>query len=605
MKRSETTCNRTSYTLPLRARRLISLAFMGLLALITSPWERIVEAYAQATVQAEIAPESGSINDLFIFTVTFEGSQQQISPQVQTSADFDVQFLGPRSFTSIVNGTVLSQQSFVYQLTPKHEGTLRTPEVHATVNAMQLVARPLSVVIGAGAPPPDPSRPDDAALFMNQTATPNTVYLGQQIVNSLGIYTRVNLKGVSVESSSADGFWQETISNDRSSQKTLQGKEYTMFELTRALFPLKTGNLVIPGRQAIAKIPVVKRAKPLSAFDPFNDDFFEQFFQGTHIQETKLSSNEISVEVQPLPPVPVDMNRFSRGLAIVGNTKVSTQYADSVMNVGESKNVSVIVTSEGNLNPLQTLPLSPSPGVKLYEGQTQTTHDTRGARLVTQKTFTYTVVPVQAGAVRIPGPTLAFFDPDTRSYTLASTRDITFLVAGQPNISSQANQGGLSPSVSTPTSNLIPTLPPIQAAPSLKYREKSWWEEMQERISVQLALLILASTIAIVGLGALLITRRSIQSSRLSLVNELALITELADFERLVRTWIVSKVPDATTSSSLDELRALIRSRLSDKGAALALVSILDEIEVQRYGGKASSTLPQLKERFLKASGAL
>ena len=435
---------------------------------------------ADPMLRSEISPELGSLDDLYLFTVTLDDYQDRVNPQLSTSADFSVELLGPKTSISIINGAVRSQQAFVYQLTPKRSGNLKTPEAQVAVSGKILSAPPINVSISpmANTQPTDPQAgttnpPPNQQLFMTQTASPEGVYVGQQIVNSIGVFTQVNLKGVRINDDTSDGFWQETISDGQNGQRELNGKEYATIHISRALFPLRPGTLVIPARQGIAQVPVTRQSNPLSGFDPFSADFFDNFFQRTVVQERKMQSNEVTIDAVALPAPPADIKQFLHGLTIVGNTSLSLEYSDTPLNVGESKNITVRIIREGHLNPLKFLPLAPPSGVKVYEGQSLVRHNTHGGKLITEKTFTYSIVPVRSGMLRIPGAALAYFDPYEKKYRVASSKDIVIVSSGSTSL--PENPGDNNPpeqidnsSRDTLIASPIPTLPPVAIAPPLE-----------------------------------------------------------------------------------------------------------------------------------------
>lgn len=571
--------------------RLLSLLVIHLLLLLTA----ISAAVAQPSqsLRSEIAPTSGSIDDLFIFTVSYEGGEQRITPQLQTSSDFDVQLLGPKTSITILNGVIRSQQSFVYQLVPKREGSLKTPEVQVATAQGTLSAPPIPVAISArgtspgnsAATPPSQTAGDD--LFLAQSATPKEVFLGQQIVNVIGVYSRLNLQGVTVDDEVADGFWQEVISDNNSSQKNIRGKDYAVLELSRALFALRSGELTITSRKGSAKTITTRRINPGSIFDPFGDGFFDSIFQQPVIKDVPLSSNAIAIKVKALPPIPSDLSKYSTGLTLVGDTSISMDAPAAVMKTGDTKAISITVRTEGNINPVKTLALTAPQGMKIYDGQPQTTHRIRNGRLLSERTFKYSLVALQPGSARIPGVSLAYFDPESADYRLATTADLTILISGPP----QGNGTSASPSVrdgsqepSVPSQNLIPTLPPLPVAPQLSYREKSLVDSISERISVQLSLLILAAVIAIVSLVALFLTaRRRSQYSQSSLGRILA-IRDLAGIEAFLRSWLAARFTSLTEASSLDELRAVVRASNAKKAHIVDLLALIDDLEMERYG---------------------
>jgi hypothetical protein len=549
------------------------------------------------TIRAEIAPTSGSLRDLYLLTVTIDGAQEKVAPQLQAGGDFDVQLIAPRTSVTIINGEIRTQQSYVYQLTPKREGSLLTPEVQASVGQQMISASPLSVMVtgGASAAPPLPANDD---LFLHQSAHPHDVYQGQQIVNTIGVYASINVQGVSIDDEVSDGFWQEVISDNNSSRKTIKGKEFHSLAITRALFPLRSGELVIGRRKANAKV-ATPRLGSGSRFDPFSDDFFNNFFQPMQVKDVPLQSNEVRINVKPLPPVPAELSMRPSGLVIVGPTSIAVDYTGNVIKAGESKTISITVSSEGNLNPLKSLPLSAPQGVKLYDGQAQIKHKTRGGRLVTEKIFTYTAIPLHGGTFRIPAVSVVFFDPSSASYRVTTTSDIAFVVEGDPAPTQP------DPKVTTPSTGgtgarpqLLPTLPPVPFAPPLSYSEKSKWESILDRVSVQLALLIVAATIAIVAVTILVVSGRRFQRPHKRLSEQLNSVLTLADVESFLREWIDQQFPGAHTTSSWDELRAIIRNKSGNTPRSLAIMALIDDIELQRYGGAHQTSIEELKGRL-------
>lgn len=582
----------------IRASQLVFITLFTFLILVAP-------AFSQGTLKSEITPGSGHIDDLFIFTVTYEGQQERINPQLSTGGDFQVQLLGPKTSISIVNGQIFARQQFVYQLTPKREGNLQTPEVQATVSGQSLSAPPISVLIKSqGVASSNGAFNGDQAeqIFMRQSANPESAYLGQQIVNAITVYTRVNLRGVRIEDDAADGFWQETISDGNNAQRTVNGVEYGSAQILRAIFALKTGTLKIPARQALVQVPVTKKSNPLGALDPFSDDFFQNFFQRTVIQEKKLTSNELNISVKPLPHMPQELSRFSNGIPIVGQTSITSVYSDSPIKVGETKNLSITVNSLGHLNPLKSIGLSAPTGVKVYDGPSKVKHDPSQGLLLTEKTFTYSLVPMQPGIIRIPGPSLSYFDPESGTYKLTSASDISFIVSGTPTTVKKTDreEGVFAPSS---TENIQQNSAPLSPAGSqLPYFEKTTWESLSELISLPLSLLALTGAVLVVGL----IWLWGKGSERLKPVyRSTKAICQAKDIQQLeagIKIWAAKNLDGVGPLATFDEIRSAIRTSSKDKSHALSLIAVLDEIEISRYGKGTERSLEQLKKQFLTIS---
>ena len=124
-----------------------TLAALLIILLATS------SALAQSILTTDIAPQSGTLEDLFIFTVTIEGSQTGSAPLLSGGDDFELQLIGPQTRLSIINGVVNSKISYVYHLTPKRVGRLLTPAVEVDINGDDLAAAAINVEISKAAPP--------------------------------------------------------------------------------------------------------------------------------------------------------------------------------------------------------------------------------------------------------------------------------------------------------------------------------------------------------------------------------------------------------------------------------------------------------------------
>ena len=442
---------------------------------------------------------------------------------------------------------------------------------------------------------------------MNQTATPSSVFVGQQLVNSITVYTNVNIQALKIEEDTPDGFWEEAISDGNKTRKVINGIDYAAIEVSRALFPLKAGALIIPQRKALAKIPVRSRSNPLTSLDPFSDDFFEGFFQRSIIRDKTLATQQLPIEVKALPPAPEEIAPFLRGIPIVGATSLTAHYSETGIKVGESKNISLIVTSEGNLNPLKSLSLRAPEGTKLYEGQVTSKHDTRGAKLLSQKTFSFSIVALEPGVFKIPGASLAHFDADSASYKMTTTPDITFVVTGSPLTSqlpgSQVNPAAKSPidlNPAPPGASLLPTPAPLPLAPNLSYREASLLETLRERVSLELALLILSATLAAIFLTWLLLRATSSSRPLRVAIERISKAATLSELDAALRGWAAISIPGAKPQCSLDELRALLRAQSSSTGSTLSLLALLDELELACYSNsKQEVNLHELKCRLI------
>ncbi len=572
-------------------------------------------SFATPSIRTEITPKSGSVDDLFIFTVILEGAQRSGPPLLSGGNDFSLELLGSQTAVSIGSNGVDPKASYFYNLKPTREGELLTPSVEIDLGGQKLSAPPLKVQIRGkaqvgGATTPSAAVGDSDRIYARQTAVPPAVYQGQQVVNTISLYTQFELPQFVIEDLGSDGFWQEPLVDDDRSTKMINGSEYMVVQVKKALFPLRSGNIQLPARKVRAKVPVRRRSMPGSGFDFFDDDIFGGLFGVVDLKDIEILSNESSVEVLPLPPAPPEMQAALGSVPIVGTTTLQLSYPPDAINVGESKTVVVTVVSTGNLKPLKSLPLTPPPGIKIYEERPESRTDRSHTQLVTYHTFRYSVVPLKPGLIRIPGVQLAFFDPQKKAYSLAKTADIAFPVRGEavagidatpPHSNASAHTPG---AASTPGNQprLVPTLPPIPVGPPLRYEEPTPLERLSKQVSLQMALLIFSAclALAVVVLVASRLSSKRAFSSTLS-TSDVDRSTSTREVEVGLRRLAASRLNGVREESSLDEIRSMVGKQVADRDLALAIRSLLDDLEVLQYGGPSEADkkeLPALQRRL-------
>lgn len=586
-------------------RHLVTVTPWALLSLVTALFVLLAPAVgmAEVSVKSEVSPKSGHVDDLFLFTVTIEGARNAPPPVLTDDSDFEVTLLGPRTSISIVNGVMNSRISYVYHLTPRREGALRTPKATLSVEGKAMMVTPIEVSVGASHLKNNPLHQDGGdLLFVRQTVSPTAAYEGQQVVHTLSLYTRVDLSDLSIEEPTNDGVWQETIADNQRSIRNVNRIEYTAVDSLKALFPLRAGTITIPARKLKAKIPDQRDLDTSFTFDPFSDQFLQQFMNRTELKPVSVTSNELTIEVKPLPPMTEEHRKSAPPVAIVGPTSIRVDYPLEAINTGETKTISIEVTSEGNLNTLKTIPLNAPPRFKVYEERPEVKTERRSGKLVTRKTFKYSLLSLSPGLTRIPGAKLTYFNPQTDSYEVLSTSDVAFPVRGQDLSASNAQQVAAPHTQDQqPSTASVPTLGPLPIAPPLDYEEPGWVERISSYVSVQLALLVLA---AVCGIGCIVLVSTYKKPERATgEVSTAALqeVTSIKDLEAFVRHVIASKLSRVSENSTMDELRSRVTAALPDKNLALAISSLLDDIEVYSYGRSptdAEGAVQTLKERL-------
>ena len=588
---------------------------------------------AQAALSSEVHPKQGDLSTVFRFVVTVEGAQSASSfgnaPLLSGGDDFSLRLIGPQSSVVITNGSVATKISYHYRLTPRKAGTLTTPSVELDTATGKLTAQALSVDVRQSGSannfsPPSGQGDWQRKFFLEQNVNPSEgkVYVGQQIVNTVTLYTQLQARDIHLDDLTTDGFWQETLSDDERSSVRLQGEEFGSIQILKSLYPLRSGEISIPSRTLTAKIPdTVQRRFPSfgSPMGGFDDDIFGDFFGFVEYKDVSVTSPARTVTVLPLPVPPPDIAPFLSSVTIVGDTKIKVDYSLDVLKVGGSKSVTIEIESEGNLHPVKELPFKVPSEVKVYEERPETVLDRSGPRIKMIKRFRYTLVPLRGGYFRVPSPALAYFNPRSERFEVTKGGDIAFVVQGGSGVVQSASppplsQDDIAPLVPTAGPSGVTSPPTGQlAAPTqecafpLAYSERTLLDQVKSRFTVQSVVLLLVGVVSGLGVFLLVRARSRVGAVARKVKGEIRTASSYTEIDRILRDFIGKNLSISDVQGlTLDQFKAVLTVKLRERDVLLATLSLLDRLERGAYApagaGSATSAEEALEECRKRAS---
>lgn len=550
------------------------------------------------------SPTSGSMQDDFVMSVTIEGQGNGTIPKLSGGEDFKLSLIGPETRIEIINGSMRSSQSYRYRIIPLKEGKLLTPSAEIVIDGRKLQASPVEITVTKGSGDSNLSGQD---VFLRQEISPQTAYVGQQLVNNILLYSRIKIFGSKFDDLSYEGFWNETLGQEQGEQfsQRIGNDNYRVLRLRKAIFPLKAGTINIPKRTISASIQLRAKQRQRNPFwdsNPFSNNLFEDFFDQGRLQEVEIDSNPLPVPVVALPAPPSDLPLLGLKDPLVGSTSISLAVQSGDIELGASKTLDVTITTEGLINPLKTLPLNFGPLIKAYPEAPQTTSFELGGKLQTKRRFRFSLVAASPGAIDFPGIRLGWFDPSTETYKIASTQSFAFEITAPetPNPSS-------APAVSFDSTVMAPS--PLPSASLKPYAPQSAWEQYRENFGAGTLLIIIAALGSLCLLACLAkywSTEFSGQKSALRSVLEAQTLPEL---KTAVINFLAEKTIPGANSLSTEELKASIRKAVTNNDIAYSLQLFFDEADLLTYGKSRTQPtkeeLEKTKEAVAKALNSL
>jgi len=564
--------------------RFISLIFLSLFL--------IPSAYAQLSLEVEVTPGQGSMNDIFLFKVIVHGSTD-INPPILTGGEgFSHRYIGPERALHIVNGERRASITFNYQLQPKQKGTLLTPTVEIRHRTEVLRAGPKRVEVSEATP----AQAGSPEVKLNQTLSRQKVYVGQQTVHLLELISPFPLVSAEVADHTFDGFWAENFAREEAHQRQIGGTPHTVHSLRRALFALTEGNKVIEPREANVRARVRVRGSGRQ-IGPFSMDLFDRdFFAVTRMHEISLRSNPLELEVLPLPTPPQNLRVHRTPQILVGATTLSAGYNTDPIDLGQGKTITYRLETFGNAQTIRELPIPQSSQYRIYPEQSQAETSVMGGEMLTRKTFRVTVVPLSPGQFNLPATRILYFDPDIKEYRLAETRPVKFTVTGDPTEALLTDDFEFDLE-DRPPDQVRADSPITAPEQELLYREPTKFESLITHASTPNILWFTLTALALIPLGWLAIRRHTHNSRTEGLLSAIRHSETPESFSENLYNFFLQI--HGITASTPEQLVDRLRQAQFPDDFVFQLQSLLDEFTIIRYsGGEGSDRINVISEQL-------
>lgn len=376
------------------------------------------------------------------FQVVFEANGEGRNFQAPTFEGFNVvggPFTSTSSSIQMINGSVTrsTTNSYTYALQASREGTFRIGAASVTIDGKKVSSEPYEIKVvpddgshassGGGASSsqgqaqqgtsdPQVSGKD---LFLRCIPSKKSVCVGDQIVLTYKLYTKVPVSSVSVSKMpSYAGFWTKDISDNsgklKQASEYVNGIEYTTAEIQKVIIvPQRSGTLTIDpmSMECIAQIRTERSNR--RSMDPFEAFFNDPFFSSniTNVQK-ELSSQSLSIDVKALP----ENGKPDSFAGAVGNFKFTSSIDKEELSTNEAVTITMTVSGTGNIELLQMPePVFP-PDFEVYDPKITTSTDASSQGMTGTKKAEYLAIPRRAGNFNIQPVEFTFYNPGTQTY---------------------------------------------------------------------------------------------------------------------------------------------------------------------------------------------
>jgi len=259
----------------------------------------------------------------------------------------------------------------------------------------------------------------DDDVYIKAFVSNSSPYIGQQVILTYKIYTKVPVSNLMVKKlSSFQGFWSKNLLEEDQQYKQeteiINGEEYIVAEINKfAVFPQKTGKLVIEPTEMECTVQLKVKNSRRRGYDPFEDFFNDPFFnRNVKNINTIIKSNPITINVSALPQEgkPKDFK------GAVGDFRLSSRIDRTTLTANDALTLTITLSGKGNLELIELPELMFPSDFESFDPKITSNIKTNSSGISGKKKFEYLAIPRNAGDFEIKPITFSYFNPATKSY---------------------------------------------------------------------------------------------------------------------------------------------------------------------------------------------
>ena len=377
------------------------------------------------------------------FQVVFEANVEGKNFSAPSFDGFTVvggPFTSTSSSFQMVNGSMSHSVkcTYTFALQAYKEGTFRVGSASLNVKGTKVTSEPFEITVipddgthaapsgggdasGQGRSQQNTNDPQVSGkdLFLNVIPSKKSVYVGDQVVLTYKIYTKVPVSSLSVERMpSYAGFWTKDISDNsnslRQNSEYINGIEYTTAEVQKTVIvPQRAGKLTIDPMIIECVAQVRTESNRQRSMDPFEAFFNDPFFNRNIVNVKKeLTSQTLTLEVKSLP----ENGKPASFAGAVGNYNFKSEIDKTELSTNEAFTLTLTVSGTGNVELLQMpTPVFP-PDFEVYDPKVTTSVNPTSNGLSGTKKAEFLVIPRRAGSFTIPAVEFSYFNPANETY---------------------------------------------------------------------------------------------------------------------------------------------------------------------------------------------
>ena len=382
---------------------------------------------AQTLVGQEVAfkasaPEVVELGQQFRLIYTINAKAERFSaPAIDAFSILAGPSTSQSSNVSIINGKVTQnfELRYTYVVQANKEGEFTVPPAEVVVENKTYKSNAVKIEVIKGAPQTNQRTSDRSGSNTNVDQSANDdiylkifvnkrkVHREEHLIATIKLFTRLNIvDNGAFKLPSFDGFVTEDLEVPfKWTQENIDGKIFRTGILKQfILYPQKTGEVIIDPSELEVVYSAPTKQRPRS--------MFEDFFGSSNNVRKKLVTDEVKINVLPLPG-----NKPFNFSGAVGTFKLAGTIDESNVKTNDAINLKVKISGNGNLKYISPMDIEFPADFDVYDPKVSDNIKYTESGAIGNKSFEYLMIPRHAGEFTIPEFYFSYFNTQTNRYT--------------------------------------------------------------------------------------------------------------------------------------------------------------------------------------------
>ena len=287
----------------------------------------------------------------------------------------------------------------------------------------------------------------DKNIFIKVTVNKTSCYIGEPLVVTYKLFTRLQSESNITKNPSFNGFSVIDLSqpgNTTYGIEKLNGREYNVYTLRKAqLYPLQPGAMEVEIAEVENNIhfvreEVIKKNRgylsgwSLSGLPP----------EAMLDQKVTLQSKPVLIQVKALP----DINKPLSFKGAVGKFMLTADIEKNSFSTDDAGKLHIVVTGQGNMELINAPDITWPNGLESFDPTITESLNKQVVPVSGSKSFDYPFTVTKGGTYTIPAIEYSYFDAALKTYKSLSTKPIVITVAKGVGKLAYKNVSGLTKS---------------------------------------------------------------------------------------------------------------------------------------------------------------